>query len=131
MAILFGRAQFTVVRGTRWEDDVTVTDRSTGDPVDLTGITGLLMRVREAIEDTDNVIELSLANSRLSVVAATTGIIGIRVDSTTMLDFPENDHQKARYVYDAIIERSADEYEAAIEGVVIVLPQVTRPWETS
>ncbi len=126
MAILFGRAQFTVVRGTRWSDDVTITDRSTGDPVDLTGVIGITMRIREAIDD-DITLELSIGNGRLAVVDPA-GVLGIRVLSADMLDFPENDHQRSRYVYDAVIERTAGEYEAAINGTVVVLPQVTRPW---
>jgi hypothetical protein len=127
MAILFGSAQFTVVRGTRWEEDITLTDQVTGDPVDLTGIEGILMRVRESIDD-DITLELSVDNGFLVVLSAAAGQLGIRVPSADMLDFPENDHQRARYVYDAVIERTADEYEAAISGTISVLPQVTRPW---
>lgn len=130
MAILFGRAQFTVVRGTRWGDDVTITDRASGLPVSLVGVTGVMMRIRETI-DSPIILELSVANTRLVLVNAATGVLGVRVPSATMLTFPENDHQKARYVYDAVIERTAGEYEAAINGTVIVLPQVTRPWATT
>jgi hypothetical protein len=129
MAILFGRAQFTLVRGTRWADDISLTDRSTGEPVDLTGITGLIMRIREDIADTDNLMELSTDNTRLIVIEPTEGLIGIRVTSEDTRDFPENDHEKARYVYDALIQRTSDEYEAALGGAVFVLPQITRPWE--
>lgn len=130
MAILFGRAFFTVVRGTRWDDDVTLTDQVTGLPVDLVGITALMLRIREDIADAEHILELTLGNG-LVIVDGPTGRIGIRVDSDTTRTFPENDHEKARYVYDAVIERTAGEYEPAIGGLVYVLPQITRPWEAT
>jgi hypothetical protein len=127
MAILFGHAQLALVRGTRWDDDITLTDKATGEPVNLAGITGVLMRIREDI-DKPIVLELSVANGRLVVVDAANGIMGIRVPSSATQVFPENGHKKSRYIYDVIIERSPSEYEPALSGAVQVLPQITRPW---
>lgn len=120
---------FTLVRGTRWEDDVTIQDQSTGDPVDLTGIVSAMMRIRTDIADATHVMELSMDNGRLEVVDAPTGKVGIRVSSAQTLEFPQNDNRKAKYITDMVIERSAGEYEAGIGGNVFVLPQVTRPTE--
>lgn len=128
MAIVFANANFRTVRGTRWDDDVTVIDKDTQMPVDLTGITGITMRVREWI-DGPILMDLSTVAGTLVVLDALAGKLGIRVGSLkSRTDFPENDHVRARYVYDAVIERTPGEYEAAITGKVNVLPQITRPW---
>jgi hypothetical protein len=118
---------FTLVRGTRWEDDFQLVDQVSGNPVDLTGIVGLMIRVRKN-PGSAILLELSVANTLLVVTNPVTGSVGIRVDSETTRDFPENGHRKAKYLYDAVIERSAGEYEPAISGKIVVLPQITRPW---
>jgi hypothetical protein len=115
------------VRGTRWDDDFQLVDQVTGTPVNLAGITGLMVRVRKS-PGSAKLLELSVANSRLVVTNAATGMVGIRVGSETTLTFPENGHRKAKYLYDAVIERTAGEYEPAISGKIVVLPQITRPW---
>lgn len=136
MALVFatkdadGKAlSFTLVRGTRWDDDVQVVDQATGTPINLTGIVSLMMRVRTRITDATNVMELSLANGRLVMVDAATGKVGIRVNSTQTREFPQNNNAKAKYVTDVVIERTAGEYEPAISAKVKVLPQITRPTE--
>lgn len=121
---------FTLVRGTRWEDDFQLVDQVTGNPVDLTGIVGLMIRTRRS-PGSAILLEMSVDDGRLVMVDAATGRVGIRVDSETTRLFPENGHRKAKYVYDAVIERSAGEYEPAISGKITVLPQVTRPWGTT
>lgn len=128
MAILFGSARFTLVRGTRWTDDVVLTDSVTQGPIDLTGLVGAIMRVREAADDTAHLLELSVANGMLVIVDATGGTIGIRVPSAVTRTFPENSNESALYVYDVVLERSAGEYEAAVAGKINVRPQITRPW---
>lgn len=128
MAIIFANASFRTVRGTRWDDDVQVVDKDTLAPVDLTGITGIVMRLRKTI-GSPILMELSTVAGTLVIVDAALGKVGIRVDSLkSRTDFPENNHVKAKYLYDAIIERTPGEYEAAITGKVTVLPQITRPW---
>jgi hypothetical protein len=118
---------FTLVRGTRWEDDFQLVDQISGDPIDLTGITGLMIRVRKT-PGSPILLEMSVDNAMLVVTDAVTGSVGIRVDSETTRTFPENGHRKAKYLYDAVIERAAGEYEPAISGKIVVLPQITRPW---
>lgn len=125
MAIRFGKASFSFVRGTKWDDDVILTDQVTGLAINLTGITGMTMRIRKTISSAI-LLELSSANGRLVVVDAVAGRIGIRVLSAITLTLPENSFRKAKYVYDAIIQRTALEYEPAVGGKVTVLPQVTR-----
>ncbi len=128
MGIVFaGLATINMVRGTKWEDNVQLVDQATGDPVDLTGIVGLVMRLRRGINKPFD-LELSTANNRLVVVDAPTGLIGFRVPSAVTLTLPELGNRKAKYAYDAIIERTAGEYEAAIKGKISVLPSITRPW---
>lgn len=130
MAIVFARASFRVVHATLWNDDVQVVDKDTGVPVDLTGIAGIVMRMRSHI-DGPIVLELSQANGRIVVLNAIEGRIGIRVPTAVMQGLPLNKNRRATYVYDALIERTADEYEAGIAGKVTVLPQVTRPYLTT
>ena len=122
---------FTIVRGTKWNtDNVQVLD-SDDEPVDLTGITDLWMRVRAKTGDTDHLLELSKTNGKLVMVNASEGIFGIRCTTADTLSLPQNDNQKARYVFDVIIEREPDEYEAALSSLLFVLPQVTRPNEAT
>lgn len=137
MAIVFAPVSgIRIVRGTTWRDDVQLVDADTQAPVNLIGVLGLLMRVRATISG-PILLELSLASSglpsagRLEIVDPNEGLIGFRVDSATTLTLPENDHRRAKYRYDAVIERTAGEYEAAISGKLTVLPQYTRPWGTT
>lgn len=132
MAILFATETsagspiaFKLVRGTEWEDDFQLTDQATGDPIDLTGVVRIVMRIRKTIGSAV-VLELSTTDSTLVVTTALTGSVGIRVDTATTNTFPTNNHKRAKYVYDALIERTAGEYEPAIGGKVTVLPSVTR-----
>lgn len=137
MAILFATKTtegqpigFKCVRGTRWEDEFIVIDETTGLPVNLTGIVGMVMRARTGINSPTVVIELSIANGRLAVIDAPAGRVGIDVSTaTSLLNFPVNSNRKAKYVTDALIERAGPEYEPAISGKITVLPQVTRPYE--
>lgn len=124
--MLFAPASFSFVRGTQWHDEVTLTDARSDAPVNLTGVTRIVMRIRE-FTDGPIVVELSTTAGTLVVLDAAGGVIGIRVGSTLSRSFPEADHRKAKYVYDAVIERSG-EFEPAIAGKITVLPQLTRPW---
>lgn len=129
MGILFGKANFSFVRGTEWADDFILTDSATGDPVDLTGITSLIMRVREDYA-TPILLECSTSDGELVVLDPVAGRVGIRVaGAASRAAFPENGHAKAVYRYDAIIERTPGTYEPANGGKITVLPQITRPWD--
>lgn len=125
MAIRFAKASFSLVRGTKWDDDVILKDSVTGLVISLVGIVSMTMRIRKTIGSAI-LLELSVANGRLVMVDALNGRIGIRVPSAITLTLPENNFKRAMYVYDALIERTAGEYEPAIGGKVKVIPQVTR-----
>jgi len=127
MGIVFAAVKpIRLVRGTRWQDQVQLVDQNTGEPVDLTGIDSLVMSVRAEI-DGPVLLQLSL-DEGLDVANAAQGLVDIDVSSERTLQFPENDHQRARYGFDALIGRAADEYEPAFSGKVTVLPSYTRPW---
>ena len=131
MAIIFAPVTtISVVRGTLWADDVQLIDKTTGNPVDLTGITELTSRIRRTING-PTLLELTLANTRLVIVNPATGLIGFRVSSADTLLLPQNGNRKAKYIYDAVIQRSALEYEAGAKGSLVVLPQITRPTESA
>lgn len=137
MAVLFATTTtdgkpigFKTVRGTLWEDEFIVVDQSTGDPVNLTGIKGIVMRARERVDAPEVVMELSTDNERLVVLDAVAGRVGITVNSAeSVTEFPAADFRKKRYVTDALIVREGDdgdEYEPAISGRITVYPQITR-----
>lgn len=131
MGTLFGKANFSFVRGTDWADDFTLTDLVTGDPVSLVGAAGVILRARDDY-GTAIRLECSVANGRLVILDAGAGRLGIRVPgAVSRASFPENGHAKAKYVYDSIIERAAGSYEPAAGGKLTVLPQITRPWDTT
>lgn len=130
MAIIFASVPtIRIVRGTTWQDELTLVDKDSGDPVNLVGITNLLMRIRRSIAS-PILLELSLA-SGLTLVDDAGGRIGISVSSADTLTLPENGHRKTKYGYDMVIERTAGNYEPAVSGKLSVLPQFTRPWGTT
>lgn len=130
MAILFATTNLRIVRGNAWSDDVALVKASDSTPVDLADIVALHMRVREEPSG-PALLTLSTTDNTLIIGApATGGTFGVRVDSATTRTLPDNGHEVAVYVYDVVIERTAGEYEAATGGVLIVDPQITRPWET-
>lgn len=130
MAIIFAPvATLRLVRGTRWTDEVQILDQTTGDPVDLTGIENLVLRLRRQING-PIILELSMGNG-LNLLNPTAGLLAFDVGSAETLTLPENGNRKAKYVYDAVIERTPGEYEAAIAGKLSVLPCITRPWGTT
>jgi hypothetical protein len=126
MAILFAPVSLTLVRGTTWLQTIVMTDQETGDPVDLTDCE-ITLRIREYIDSEDVIMELTTAD-QLTISDAAGGEVELRVEAPDTLDFPTNNYLKAKYVYDAIIDRAGPpaQREAGISGKVTVLPQVTR-----
>jgi len=116
---------FKIVRGTRWQDSLALSDQQTGDPVDLTGVTDIIARVRKTMGSAV-LLELSVTNGRLSITDAVNGDVAIDVSSVDTNTLPANNNKRARYLIDMEIQRSADEFEAAISGKLVVLPSVTR-----
>ncbi len=127
MSFVFAPSAFKIVRGTTWADTIQITDEA-GNPVDLTSITELLMRVRESIGSATVLLELSIANGRLTVSSAAEGIVTILVSAEDTLELPVNSHERAKYLYDAVIDRggSPKVIEPGYRGKLAVLPQVTR-----
>lgn len=112
-----------------WEDDITIVDEVTGDPISLSGVDDLFLYVRDDY-NTDVLVRLSLTDGTLVLVdGGTGGKFGIRMSSAQTLDFPANDHEQARYVYDTVIERTAESYEPGVAGALTVDPVVARAWE--
>lgn len=130
MGIVFAPVKAVrLVRGTRWQDQVQLVDEGTGEPVDLAGIEGLAMTVRAQING-PVVLELSL-DAGLTVANPTQGLVDIDVSSDATLAFPDNGNRRAKYVFDALIERADGEREPAFAGKLTVLPSNTRPWEST
>lgn len=131
MAIIFAPvASIRIVRGTAWNDDLQLVDAATKDPINLTGVVRIISRVRKTING-PILLELSTTNGNLEIVDAATGKIGFRISTADSLSLPQNNNKKAKYIYDALIERTTGEYEAAAKGTLTVLPQITRPTETT
>ena len=127
MAIVFAPVKpIRLVRGTRWQDQVQLVDKETGDPVDLTGITALILTIRQRI-DGPAIMELDL-DGGLAIANALLGLVDIDVSSDDTLQFPESSLRRAKYVYDAMIERAPGWREPAFAGKLTVLPSITRPW---
>lgn len=131
MAIIFATATsdgspitFRCVRGTRWQDTFQLVDQATSTPIDLTGIADIHMRVRKTINSAV-LLDLKIA-AGLTISGVETGEVSIDLSSAETNALPANNNKRARYVYDVVIERETDEYEPAISGKVVVLPQVTR-----
>ena len=133
MALSFGKASFSPIRGLTWSEEITVLQGRNGPPVDLTGKT-CAMNVRTKIGAEDVVMMLDEDNGRLVVEDAENGKVRLLVTADEMLEFPESSYRKAKYVYDAIVITpatggDAEVREPIIGGKVTVKHAVTRPWE--
>lgn len=128
MALTFGKTSFPVVRGLTWAETLTIRD-SAGNPQDLTGAS-FAMRVRDEIANDAFILELNDTNGRLTSPTPAAGLITLLVSADDTLNFPENDHELAVYVYDMVIIRTGppEVREPVVGGRVVVSPQVTRPW---
>lgn len=127
MGIVFATVKpIRMVRGTRWTDQVQLVDQNTGDPIDLTDAEAITMTIRAHING-PVLLELGIGTG-LIVTNPLTGLIDIDVDSDTTLGLPENGNFRAKYVFDALIERDSGEREPAFAGKLTVLPSITRPW---
>jgi hypothetical protein len=130
MGVVFASVKpIRIVRGTRWQDQVQLVDENTGDPVDLSGITSLRMCVRSDING-PVILELAVGTG-LAIANPLLGLVDIDVSSEETLSFPAANNGRAKYVFDALIERAAGEFEPAFAGKVTVLPSITRPWAES
>lgn len=120
---------FRIERGTLWQDVITLAEETTGAAVDLTGVTSVLMRVRAYRGASAVLLELSTTNGRLEVTDAEAGEITIEVSSADTNTFPApvGGKKRAKYVYDLMIERSADEWEAGISGKLTVGYSISHP----
>ena len=127
MGILFGTLRLQMVRGATWTDTIAITD-SLGVPVNLTGVTGITMRIRSTIDATTSLLELSIANGRIAIANAAGGIITLSVSASATLGLPVASHEIEQYVFDAVLDRggSPQVIEPAFSGYVTVYPQVTR-----
>jgi hypothetical protein len=120
---------FTVIRGCRWQDRVLVTDQATGEPVDLTGVLDIVMALRKKIGG-PIVDTLSMSNARITLADPAGGEFDIDVSSVDTQALPANNFKRTRYFTDALIQRSANEWEPAIAGKVRVDSSITRPLDT-
>lgn len=131
MSYTFAPSSLRIVRGTTWVENLQLTD-DTGAPVSLVGVVDIIMRIRERIDSATVLLELSIATSgsedRIAVTDAALGKIAILVDAVDTNTLPRNGDRKAKYVYDAIIDRGGapQVLEPAFKGKLSVLPQVTR-----
>lgn len=127
MSLKFAPSRFDIVRGTTWNDVFQLVD-DLAQPISLVGIAGLTMRVREENNSTAVLLEASTANGRLTVTNAASGIVAITVSAADTLALPINDHYRASYVYDAVVDRGGVPrvIEPCLKGKLKVDPQVTR-----
>lgn len=128
MSVRFAKLNLRCVRGCRWDDDITLVSQTTEEPVSLADIADLHLVAREEYNGPE-LFRLSLGAGNLVVVDAAAGTFGIRAIEAKTLEFPENDHEQARYVYDTVIERTAGAYEPGVAGAITVDPVSARVWE--
>lgn len=130
MALQFARVSLSCIYGMTWKQDVVLTDKLTGDPVDLTGC-DLLIRIRENLQSEDALIELSStgASPTLVITNALSGAFQITVSKEAMQALPDPRPRKYRkYVYDMTIIRGAT-HEPGIAGKFRHSAQITRAWQ--
>lgn len=127
MSLIFAPSRFKMVRGATWADEVRITD-DLNVPINLTGATEIVMRIRREPDSRLFLLELTLANGRITIVNAALGEIAILVSAAATLALPKAAHEVEQYVYDAVIDRGGTPkvIEPAFRGWITVEPQVTR-----
>ncbi|MCX7041113.1 MAG: hypothetical protein NT117_00170 [Gammaproteobacteria bacterium] len=128
MSLSFATSQLRMIRGLTWADQVQLVNKTTLVPIDLTGVVGATMRIRLRRNTATALLELSTTNGRLTIEPGTDGLITVDVSAEDTLELPINNHKKARYVYDVVLDRGGDPQvlEPATGGKVTVNPQTTR-----
>lgn len=132
MSLIFAPSALRMVRGTTWADTVQLLDETTNLPISLVGVTAAIMRVRTRIDSATVLLELSIANGRLTIVDAALGLIGISVSAAlTISSLPRANDRKTKYVYDCLLSRGGDPeiIEPGFKGKLTVYPQVSRSIE--
>lgn len=128
MALQFAPVSLSCIYGMTWKQEVVLTDKLTGAPIDLTGCT-LLIRIRDSLQSNDALIELSTADSTLDILEPLAGKFQIDVAKEAMQALTDPRPRKYRkYVYDMTIIRGTT-HEPGIAGKFRLSAQVTRAWQ--
>lgn len=117
---------FVVYQGQTWSDTITVKEPN-GAVTNLTGFEAR-MHVREAVESTFSVLELTQANGRLTIPAPLTGKVVILVSAADMALLPLGFSEQV-WEYDLEIYRTlpAPEYvQKILRGYIFITPEITR-----
>lgn len=107
-----------IEQGATFDRTITYTDEN-GDVVDLTGYIAR-MQIRKNLKDSDFLIELTVANSRI-IITALTGTIRLLIDAADTADLDFSDA-----VYDLEIEGSDGTVTRLLQGSVELSKEVTR-----
>lgn len=115
---------FTLYQGQTWQNILALKD-SAGVAQNLTGYTAR-MQIRESLDATTPVLELTTENGRLTITPLT-GQIAILVPATVMAAL-DLDFETQSWVYDLEIVSSdvTPLVTRIMQGAVIVVPEVTR-----
>lgn len=126
MAVRFARLNLRCIRGTRWDDNITLVDETTSDPIDVSDVVEILLRARD--DSGAVVIELRLTEDTLVFVTdGADGQLGIRAASALTNTLPTAGNEIEAYSYDLQLERTAGEWEAGTRGTLTVEPTIGRP----
>jgi hypothetical protein len=112
-----GRHDFTCDQGATFEREIILKD-STSTIIDITGSTAE-MDVRQRVDSTTTLIELSTANGRITIDGSN-GKISLLISSSDTTDLITNG------VYDLKLTYVSGTVERILEGEFTVDPQVTR-----
>lgn len=115
-----------VDQGSDWDQEILWKD-SGGSVIDLTGYTAR-MQVREAVDSSTVIIELTTANSRIAlahVVGPPEYNIKLTIASADTTTLPTN-NEKSVWHYDLEMVSGSGVVKRLIEGKFVVHPEVTR-----
>ncbi len=112
-----GTHNFEIEQGATWTREILVKD-SLGVPIDLTGITAR-MQIRDTVESSSFLIELSTANGRITV----NGPAG---ELTLTISAVDTAALMTGGVYDLEIVNVDATVDRLLEGNVVLSPEATR-----
>ena len=118
MTVVPARVDLKIYQGSDFLQVVTFLQTAGGTPVDLTGLTGR-MQIRQTLESSDIIMDLTTENGRLAFGGAT-GVV------TMTLTAAETATILTDGVYDLEFVTSATSASRWLEGLVILSKEVTR-----
>lgn len=117
-----GKLDFNIKSNASLNVDLTMTDQTTGDPVNLIDVECFLMQIRQARLANDVLIDVS-AKGYVNIINAAQGVVSINIPAEELVQL------KASAFYDLVARYTSGKIKPFLEGKLIISAGVTRGLE--